>query len=441
MFLKNIAIDRFACYKHFEATFKEGTNIVIGRNGAGKTSLIKGLAYLMNFMFTNDRSMGNDFLSAGNPDLKMSSIKYNEFYRLREAGTAEPDANFHGEMIFEGEVISWDMYKKSVPGAALYPAKYVDAYRKIMSISKEKGRLPLLACFSDSFPHRQTNISAFAKNEINNTEGILRNFGYYQWDNETACTTIWQMRLLNVMAKNLSLGDSTSVVSKEVEYITETLMMFSRTINEEADDSFEITKVFFAFKDGEKPELWLRLKSTQELPFDSLPAGYLRLYSMVLDLAYRSYLINRSNPKETIGLVLIDEIDLHLHPSLSLEVVQRFRRVFPYIQFIMTTHSPLVVTSLKTDVGRNQVLRLVYGEEKPHVLPDLYGIDYNAGLSDALGVNPTNEDLEFLKNSLGRALRRNDKEAVEAKEAELKKMVSEERYHAIRAEIESSLSE
>lgn len=439
MFLQSITIDRFACYRHFEAIFKEGTNVIVGRNGAGKTSLIKGLVYLMNFMFTNDRSMGNDFLSAGNPDLKMSSIRYDEFYRLREAGTAEPDANFHGEMTFEGETIRWDMYKKSIPGSALYPAKYVEAYRQIMYIAKQKGRLPLLAYFSDSFPHRQTNISAFAKNEINNTEGILRNFGYYQWDNETACTTIWQMRLLNVMAKNLSLGDSTSTVSKEVDYITETLITFSETLNEEADDSFEITKVFFSFKDGEKPELWLRLKSTQELPFDSLPAGYRRLYSMVLDLAYRSYLINRGNPREAIGLVLIDEIDLHLHPSLSLEVVQRLRKIFPYIQFVMTTHSPLVVTSLKVDADRNQVLRLVYGEEKPHVLPDLYGIDYNAGLSDALGVNPTNEDIEFLKYSLARALRRNDREAVEIKEAELRKILSEERYKEIRKEIEASL--
>lgn len=439
MFLQNIIIDGFACFKHFEATFADNVNIIIGRNGAGKTSLIKSLVYLMNFLFTTDRSMGDDFLSAGNPDLKMSSVKHNEFYRFREEGVAEPFANFHGKMFFESETIEWDMYKKSVAGASLYPSKYVDAYRDIMRIVKEKGRLPLLAYFSDSFPHKQTNISAFAKNEINDTEGILKNFGYYQWDNETACTTIWQMRLLNVMAKDLSLNDPASFASKEVDYITETLMSFSKRINDEADDSFEITKIFFTFKGGEKPELWLRLKSGQELPFDSLPAGYRRLYSIVLDLSYRAYLINRSNPKETIGLVLIDEVDLHLHPSLSIEVVERFRNSFPCLQFIMTTHSPLVVTNLKTENGKNQVLRLVYGEEMPHVLPDLYGIDYNAGLLDALGVNPTNEDIEFIKNSLRRAFRRKDKVMIDAQIKELNKLLSKERCDAILAEIESSI--
>ena len=439
MFLKRITIDSFACFRHFAADFTGGTNVIIGRNGAGKTSLIRGLVYLMNFLFTNDRSMGDRFLSAGNPDLKMNSIKHNEFYRFKESGDSVEDSNLHGEMTFEGDEISWDMYKKSVPGASLFPSKYVTAYRQIMHIAKEKGKLPLLAFFSDSFPHRMTNISAFAKGEINNTEGILRNFGYYQWDNETSCTTIWQMRLLNVMAKSLSLDDPNSAAAKEVEYVSETLKSFSRTINKEADDSFEIVKVFFSFKDGEKPELWIKLKSSQELVFDMLPAGYRRLYSMVLDLAYRSYLINKSNPKEAIGLVLIDEVDLHLHPSLALEVVERFQHTFPNIQFIMTTHSPLVVTSLKTDNGKNQVLKLVAGEETPHVLPDLYGIDYNAGLSDALGVNPTNEDMIYLKNSLKRAYQLKDVDLIEAKLRELRKLVSEERVIAINAEIEKKI--
>lgn len=160
---------------------------------------------------------------------------------------------------------------------------------------------------------------------------------------------------------------------------------------------------------------------------------------MVLDLAYRSYLINRKNPKEAIGLVLIDEVDLHLHPSLAMEVVERFQKSFPGIQFIMTTHSPLVVTSLKAEKGKNQVLRLVAGEKKPHILPDLYGIDYNAGLSDCFGVNPTNEDMTYIKNSLRRAYQRNDSDLIEAKLGELRKLVSEERVNAIVEEIRKRL--
>lgn len=436
MHLQKIVIDNLACFRHFEAEFSSGVNVIIGRNGAGKSSLIRALSYLMNFMFTSDRSMGDDFLSAGNPDLKMNSMKPWEFYRFKESDSAVSFANLHGQMVFDGVPIVWDMYKKSTAGASLYPSKYVEAYQKIMQIAAGRGKLPLLACISDSFPHRQTNISAFAKGEINNTNGILRNFGYYQWDNETACTTIWQLRLLNVLAKNLSLDDPGNPVAKEVDYIVDTLRNFSRSINDDADNSFEIEKVFFSFKDGEKPQLWLQLRSGQELTFDNLPAGYRRLYGIVLDLAYRCFIINRTNPREAIGLVMIDEIDLHLHPSLEIEVVDRFRYVFPHIQFVMTTHSPLVVSNLKSEEGANSVLRLVVGEDHPHVLPDLYGIDYNAALFDGLGVNPSNEELEFLVNSLRRALKRGDKRLIDAKKEQLRHLLSEDRFLKIMSEIE-----
>ena len=434
MFLRRVTIDNYSCFKQFDVQLAEGINVIIGRNGAGKTSLIKSLVYLMNFMFTNDRSMGDHFLSAGNPDLKMDSIKQDEFYRFNANTEAVSYANFHGEMTFEGEDISWDMYKKSIFGASLYPSKYVDAYRKLMEMSTRTGRLPLLAYFSDSFPHKQTNISSFARNEISKTTDILRNFGYYQWDNETACTVIWQMRLLNVMAKSMSLKETHSAAVKENSYVLNTLKSFSRTINIDGDNSFEIDTLMLDYNGAEKLELWVKLKSGQEIPFEALPAGYHRLYSIVLDLAYRSYLLNRNNPDETTGLVLIDEVDLHLHPSLSIEVLERFRAVFPAIQFVVTTHSPLIITSLKSDEHKNQVLRLVSGENKPHVLPDLYGIDYNAGLVDVMGINPTNEDVDYLKRAIIRAARRGD-----SANRKLKGLLSESTFKKIIADINKEI--
>ena len=439
MFLRRVTIDNYSCFKQFDVQLAEGINVIIGRNGAGKTSLIKSLVYLMNFMFTNDRSMGDHFLSAGNPDLKMSSIKQDEFYRFNANSEAVSYANFHGEMTFEGEDISWDMYKKSIFGASLYPSKYVDAYRKLMEMSTKTGRLPLLAYFSDTFPLNTTNISSFARNEISKTTDILRNFGYYQWDNETACTVIWQMRLLNVMAKSMSLKETNSAAVKENSYVLNTLKSFSRTINIDGDNSFEIDTLMLDYNGAEKLELWVKLKSGQEIPFEALPAGYHRLYSIVLDLAYRSYLLNRNNPDETTGLVLIDEVDLHLHPSLSIEVLERFRAVFPAIQFVVTTHSPLIITSLKSDEHKNQVLRLVSGENKPHVLPDLYGIDYNAGLVDVMGINPTNEDVDYLKRAIIRAARRGDSANRKLKETELTGLLSESTFKKIIADINKEI--
>lgn len=189
MLYKELSIDNFLCFDHFDIQFAPGVSVVIGRNGAGKTTLIRAMVYSFYFMFTNDRSMGDDFLSAGNPDLKMRSIRYDEFHRWNDLNEVAADANFHGQILFQGERIEWDMYRRSTSGSGLNPSRYRPAYQKLMSLYRQYDELPLLAYFSDSFPHTLTNISSFAKMQMAANGTTLRNFGYYQWDNETA---VWR---------------------------------------------------------------------------------------------------------------------------------------------------------------------------------------------------------------------------------------------------------
>lgn len=77
------------------------------------------MIYSLYFMFTNDRSMGDYFLSAGNSDLKMKSIKYDEFHRRKDSEDVAADANFHGRVSFQGEQIEWDMHHRSTSGSSL----------------------------------------------------------------------------------------------------------------------------------------------------------------------------------------------------------------------------------------------------------------------------------------------------------------------------------
>ncbi len=428
MLYQQLVIDNFLCFNHFEMKFAPRVSVVIGRNGAGKTSLIRALVYSLYFMFTNDRSMGDDFLSAGNPDLKMRSIKYDEFHRNKSTDEAAPDANFHGKILFQGNDIEWDMYRRSTSGSALYPSLYKPAYQKLMQLYRETDELPLIAYFSDSFPHTLTNISQFAKQQMAANGKTLRNFGYYQWDNETACVEIWQRRLLNSMAKLKQLEDDTDVhTSSEVAFVSHKLISFSKVINTHiCDAAFEIDKLFYMFDEEQKPELWLRLKSGQEIKFDGLPAGYKRLYSIVLDLSYRAYLLNRQADIEPTGLAMIDEIDLHLHPSLEMEVVERFTNTFPKLQFIMTSHSPLVVSNLSSQGNENKVFRLVAGEKQPHALPDLFGVDYDDVLLDWVGAYPRNERLDFLKTAMKRAIDMGNEQLITMRKKELIELVGNE---------------
>lgn len=425
MLYKKLVIDNFLCFDHFEMQFAPGVSVIIGRNGAGKTSLIRALVYSLYFMFTNERSMGDEFLSAGNPDLKMRSIRFDEFHRNKSTDDAASDANFHGEIEFLKELIVWDMYRRSTSGSGLYPARYKPAYQQLMQLYKDNDELPLIAYFSDSFPHKLTNISQFAKQQISANGKTLRNFGYYQWDNETACVEIWQRRLLNSMTKVKQLeSDTDAFTQNEVDFVLRKLKQFSQVVNTSlCDSSFEIDRLFYMFDEEQKPELWLRLKTGREIKFDGLPAGYRRLYSIVLDLAYRAYLLNRQANVEPTGLVMIDEIDLHLHPSLETEVVARFTQTFPKLQFVMTSHSPLVVSNLSSNDRRNKVFKLVAGEKQPHELPDLFGIDYDDVLLDWMEGYPRNEELDFLKFSIKRALDMENNQLLTMRMKELTKLL------------------
>lgn len=88
-----------------------------------------------------------------------------------------------------------------------------------------------------------------------------------------------------------------------------------------------------------------------QLPFEMLSDGVRNVLAMVGDIAYRTATLNphlrERAPSKTPGIVLIDELDLHLHPLWQREVVDDLRRVFPALQFVATTHSPFIIQSLR----------------------------------------------------------------------------------------------
>ncbi len=103
-----------------------------------------------------------------------------------------------------------------------------------------------------------------------------------------------------------------------------------------------------------RDDLMLRF-AERSLPFSYLSDGYRNMLAMAADIAVRCVTLNphlkgKSSAK-TPGVVLIDEIDLHLHPRWQRRVVDDLLRTFPKIQFFGTTHSPFVIQSLPPIAG------------------------------------------------------------------------------------------
>lgn len=103
-----------------------------------------------------------------------------------------------------------------------------------------------------------------------------------------------------------------------------------------------------------KDELELKIHyydgSIEYLPVRLLSDGIKTVINMVADIAYRMAILNPhllgEVVKKTDGIVMIDEVDMHLHPSWQKRIIQDLTRIFPNIQFIVTTHAPSVLVNV-----------------------------------------------------------------------------------------------
>ncbi|MDC4815878.1 AAA family ATPase [Acinetobacter baumannii] len=136
-----------------------------------------------------------------------------------------------------------------------------------------------------------------------------------------------------------------------------------------------------------KPRLAMIIdKNEKTLNVNQLSQGEKSLMALVGDIARRLAMMNPSldNPLLGKGIILIDEIDMHLHPQWQRSIIQRLQTTFPNCQFILTTHSPLVISDTQ-DI-------LVYDLDGQDItaLPSLYGQDANTVLLQYMDTNYRN---------------------------------------------------
>jgi predicted ATP-binding protein involved in virulence len=111
----------------------------------------------------------------------------------------------------------------------------------------------------------------------------------------------------------------------------------------------------------------LMVKFTDNLiPFNHLSDGQKTLLAMIADMTFKIITLNPNYQdstalERTTGCVLIDEIDLHLHPKWQREVLDNLSSTFPKIQFIVTTHSPFIIQSIDNN---DTLIRLNDNQEK-----------------------------------------------------------------------------
>jgi predicted ATP-binding protein involved in virulence len=131
-------------------------------------------------------------------------------------------------------------------------------------------------------------------------------------------------------------------------------------------------------------------KNGKTLNVAQLSQGEKSMMALVGDIARRLAMMNPAleNPLEGLGIVLIDEIDLHLHPNWQRTIVANLEKTFPNCQFVLTTHSPIVISESPN--------LLCYSLDDGYMqkLNNLYGMDVNQVLLQDMDASIRNADIQ-----------------------------------------------
>lgn len=121
-------------------------------------------------------------------------------------------------------------------------------------------------------------------------------------------------------------------------------------------------------------------KGDDVLRLDQLSDGEKCYIALVCDLTRRLSIANPigESPLFGEGVVLIDEVDLHLHPEWQMDVVSKLTKTFPNCQFFITTHSPIVTSDVAGKVYAMEdgkaYLRNTYGKDSEQILASAFGV-------------------------------------------------------------------
>lgn len=404
MRIDTLTLTNFRGYERLELKLHPQLTVLAGVNGAGKTSVLEGLAVALGTWF-----LGFDGLSQRS--IALSDV------RLVQHGDAHP--NFERQFpvtvaasgMLDGDDLDWSRSKNSSTGTTTTAgaSKLIDP-AKARQEDVRRGNevsLPVLAFYGTGRQWSPTNARQGAdQKKSGRTEGYLEALDSRS---SYAQLTAWmKLRELDHLQRRQQFEESQrSVFGAGAKSMAERVLTKERdqpwlvAIERAVLETVEGARRFFYSVSVD--ELVLQMADGKFLPLSLYSDGYRNLVAMVADIAWRAARLNTHlegrAPQETAGVVLIDEIELHLHPSWQLAVLPRLMRAFPKIQFVVTTHAPLVVSSVAAEH-----IRMLDRDGNVHLVEAAAGLSANVVLRELMGVSERSPTTASELATLSRAL-------------------------------------
>lgn len=329
MKISSLSLENYRCFDKLEIDFNEQLTVIVGVNGSGKTAILEALSLLLarygSSFTTFVRSSGAiESQSMIRHNSNLASLTYYILYKNRN------ESGNNGVKLEQNIRLSYDNEKLTFGGRTELISSIADEER-------DNNKISIVVCYSSKRIIDTAQKKANASSELKDAFSNALNPGI-----DFSSSLAWFIERATQEALE-------ALQKKDMNHTLPDLSAVRMAISKALGDYDE------PFIGDTPPALFIRRKSdtSQQFRIEELSDGYRTMLALVMDLARRMAVANKHVqwPKgQTVlhspGVVLIDEVELHLHPSWQQSILPTLMEIFPNVQFIVTTHSPQVLTSI-----------------------------------------------------------------------------------------------
>lgn len=351
MRVKRLSLRNFRRFKCFDTDFHEQLTVLVARNGEGKTSILDGVAIALG-TFVGAFDLG-----------KARHIQKSDARYTQTDLAAESEQQYPVEVIADFDIpgkgvhaikreLSGPKNKTTTKDAALLTAYGKTLMKQVRDL--QQIPLPFIGYYGSGrlwVSHRniQRKIVLQASRTMGYEDCLTSSSNFkqlQQWMRLATLAVLQQQQISEY--QGYGLADQVEGIKKAV----------NRVLEKEGWNNFHYSLTH--------EELVMSHPDIGILPVSMLSDGVRAMVSLAADIAWRCAKLNphfgSDAPTETSGIALIDEVDLHLHPAWQQQVISSLLSAFPKIQFIVTTHSPQVLSTVdKTNI---RLLKNHWNDEK-----------------------------------------------------------------------------
>lgn len=397
MRLHKIEIQNYRCFDKLTVEFPNRLSVVIGNNATGKSTILDAVAILLGTFLTGFDSIpghGIEKEDARNISYEMGSVV-----------DLQPQfpVKLHAWGEVEGRKIEWVRALNSVTGrTTMVDAKEMSTVSTECQNRVRQGDktliLPIISYYGTGRLWAQKKEARKAVE----LQRFSRLSGYVDClaaESNEKMMLKWFQKMTVQSSQQKELSPEFQAVKEAVAYCFQSITGYSNIDVQFNLDTHGID-IIYCKKNPEN-----HTSEFNRYPMKDLSDGYKNTLSMIADIAYRMAILNPQLSdqvlKETPGVILIDEVDLHLHPQWQQRILKDLTELFPNVQFIVTTHAPAVINSVR----RESLIALDEHRNVYVPVSETYGRDMNSVAREVMGISERPQEIQDLFHEFNMLLR------------------------------------